>query len=184
MSVSAVSISSNALVLLGGTTISSFTDDSTGSQIAALLYETTYHALLTETRWRFASRTDRLARHTLPPENSPWQYQFQLPSDCLYVTKCTDPVYEIYERRLYSNSSSVDAEIVFPVNEVNLPAYFVRALEYKLASLFAIPLTGDINKSDFYYKLAEAELKKARYNDASQRPPTAIEDSPYITARR
>jgi len=184
MSVSAVSISSNALLLLGGSTISSFTDDSTGSQIAALLYETTYHALLTETRWNFASRTDRLARHTLSPENSPWAYKFQLPSDCLYVTKCTDPVYDILERCLYSNSFSVDIRLTFPVKEVNLPAYFVRAFEYKLASLFAIPLTGDINKADYYYKLAEAELKKARYNDASQRPPTAIQDSPYIAARR
>ena len=141
MTVSPVSISSNALVLLGGSPIAALDEDSTGSQIAALLYETSYHSLLTATRWRFASRNVKLARHIEEPKDSPWKYKFQLPVDSLYVTTCSDLNYEIYERDLYCNSKEVIIEYIYPPKEDNLPAYFVKALEFHLAGVFAIPLT-------------------------------------------
>ena len=183
MAVTAITLSSNALVLLGGQPIASFTDGESGSDIAALLYETTYHSMLTDTRWHFATRTVRLAQLLEKPENG-FGFKFALPTDCLTVVKCSDRNYEIYERELYCHSSDVLIEYVYPVDEINLPAYFVKALEYNLAAQFAIPLTDNATKADFYYNLYQDFVKKARFVDASQRPNSIIEDSPYISARR
>lgn len=180
---SPVSLCSNALILLGGQPISSFTDGSTESQIASLLYENTYHAMLTETQWHFATKTAKLARHTERPDNG-YNYKFQLPSDHLYVVKCSDRDYEIYERDVYANSEEVTIMYVYPVDEANLPPYFAKALEYNLAAQFAIPLTDSSTKANFYANVYQSAIKKARFADASQRPPSAIEDSPYIQARR
>ena len=54
--VSAIQLASNALLLLGHDPISSFTESTAGAQIASNLYETTYESLLTQHRWRFASK--------------------------------------------------------------------------------------------------------------------------------
>jgi hypothetical protein len=183
MAVSEVSISSNALVLLGGQPISSFTDDSTESQIAALLYKTTYESMLTETQWHFATRYTQLARHVEVPE-ADWSYKFQLPSDCLYVVEASVDNYEIYERNLYANIREVGINYVYAPKEINLPPFFIKALEYNLASQFAIPLTGNTTRADFYTQKYMFWLKKARFADASQRPASFIRSAPYISVRR
>ena len=138
--------------------------------------------MLTETRWHFATRTAVLARHTEEPING-YKYKFQLPVDSLYVVKSSDRFYEIYERDLYANSTEIKIEYVYPVLEENLPMYFIKALEYNLAAQFAIPLTGNTTRAEYYAKLYQITVKKARFADASQRPNDAIEDSPYIQAR-
>ena len=178
-----IEIASNALILLGDQPIASFTDGDTGSMLAANLYETTYHAMLTETLWHFATRTEQLAKLVEKPTNG-YSNKYQLPVDCLYVVKADTSHYEIYERELYANADSVQIEMVYPVDEVNLPSYFVKALEYNLASLFAIPLTGNASRGEFYRTLYEAELKRAKRADASQRPASQVGGSErYVTAR-
>nr|BDD47250.1 hypothetical protein 4 [bacterium] len=182
MANSAVSICSNALVLLGGQAISSFTEGGTESQIAEQLYTTTYHAMLTQTIWHFAVRTEQLVRMVDKPDNG-YAYKFQLPSDLLYIVKADVGKYEIYERTLYTNAATVQIEMVYPVEEINLPAYFVKALEYNLASLFAIPLTGNASRAQYYRELYEMELKKARRADASQRPGYTLGDNRVLAVR-
>ena len=182
MATTSISIASNALVLLGDQPISSFTDGEAGSLIAAQLYETTYHAMLTETLWHFATRTEKLARLVETPDNN-YSYKFQLPSDLLYIVTADVAHWEVYERELYANSKEVQIEMVYPVDEINLPPIFAKALEYNLASLFAIPLTGNATKADYYRNLYQLELSKAKRADASQRPGYTLGNDRYITAR-
>jgi len=169
MANSAVSICSNALVLLGDQPIASFTDGDTGSLVANQLYTTTYHAMLTETLWHFATRTENLVQLTDKPKNN-YKYKYQLPSDLLYIVSADCTRYEVYERELYSDMPKVQIEMIYPVDEMNLPSYFAKALEYNLASLFAIPVTGNATRADYYRSLYELELKRAKRADASQRP--------------
>lgn len=177
-----INICSNAFVLLGGSPLSSFTEGSTEAVIASQLYKTTYHALLTETLWHFATRHKKLFKHVEKPKGN-YSSKFQLPVDLLYVVKCSVDDYEIYERNLHANSDEILIEYVYPVDEVNLPPYFVTALEYTLASKFAIPLTGNTTRAKFFVDEAEKKLRKARTIDASQRPNTPLSDSPYVSAR-
>ena len=182
MAQSPITISSNALVLLGEQSISSFNDDTTSSQVASQLYNTTVEAMLTETQWHFATRSALLAKHAVKPDNG-WENRFQLPVDCIYVVQASVSNYEIYERDLFANAESVRIMYVYHPDEVNMPAHFVKALEYNLASLFAIPVTGSSSRAEYYRQLYEAELKRARFADASQRPNNQIQDSPYLEVR-
>lgn len=180
---SAISISSDALVLLGGEPIASFNEDSTGSLIASQFYETTYNSLLTETLWHFATRTADLARHEERPDNA-WQYKFALPDDYLYVVQADTEYYEIYERDLYAQSNKVKIEYIYPVLEENLPPPFVKALAYLLASQFAIPLTGNATRAEYYAQLAEMQIMRARRADSSQRPASQMGNDRLISVRR
>jgi len=74
------------MLLLGGSPISSFTEESAESEIAANLFENSYKSILTQHRWRFASKQATLARLTEKPSNL-FEYQFQLPTDLLYLIR-------------------------------------------------------------------------------------------------
>lgn len=177
-----ISICSDALVLLGGQPISSFIDGDTGSLISSQFYETTYASLLTETLWHFATKTASLARHEEAPENG-WKYKFQLPEDCLYVVKADTRNYEIYERDLFAQQPTMKVDYIYPVREENLPPPFVKALSFALAAQFAIPLTGNASRAEYYAQLAEMQLSKARRADASQRPASQMGEERYLAVR-
>ena len=98
---SAVSISSNALILIGHQAISSFTDGSSGADVAAALYEHTYHAMLTDTRWRFATKKALLPRLTATPMNG-YTHSFQMPQDLLYLITPDTKNYEVYGSQIYA----------------------------------------------------------------------------------
>ena len=98
-----IALASNAMILLGGKTISSFTDGSTESQIASNLFEHSYKYILSGHRWRFAVKQEKLARLVQAPE-ALFSYQFQLPTDILYLIRPIDNQrYEIYEDKQADN---------------------------------------------------------------------------------
>jgi hypothetical protein len=170
---SKVEIASNAFLLLGGNTISSFTEGTEG-KIATALYEETYRDLLSNYRWRFATKKMRLSRLTEAPENE-FDYQFQLPTDMLTLIKPLDRIdYEIYGDKLYANVTDVSIDFVYRVDEAMLPSYFTKTLEFFLASQFAIPLTDNTSRAEFYFNAYTAQLRVARNTDANQRPGDSV----------
>lgn len=183
---SSISTASNALLLLGHTPISSFTDGDTGSTIAANLYENSYLAILTSHRWRFATKTQELARLVETPLNDRYKYVYQLPSDLLYLQTIngneTD-LYNIYESKLYTNETKVIADYTYRISEDKLPPYFSKMFEFYLAAQFAIPLTGDMAKGDYYSKMYLHEIKRAKYADSTQQPQNLFTDSAYVQVR-
>lgn len=182
MAYSSISIASNASILLGANTIASFEEESAEATVAANLYETSYLSLLTNHRWRFATKKAQLARLSATPLNG-YQYKFTIPSDCLYVIKTDANSYEIYENEIHSNNTAMEIDYIYRVDETRLPAYFVKMFEFYLASQFAIPITGDLNKADLYMKAYETELKRAKYADSSQRPFDGIPSAAYVDVR-
>lgn len=182
MIVSAITISSNALILLGAEPIASFIDGSTGATIASNLYESSYQSMLTTHRWRFATKKAQLARLSTPPPNG-YNYAFQIPSDCLYIITPTTADYEIYGSLIHTNDTSLQLEYIYRVSEDKLPAYYVKMLEFFLAAQFAIPLTGSIEKGTFYSSLFIDQQRKAKFADSTQRPQDSFIDSPYVNIR-
>lgn len=182
MTVSSITISSNALILLGAEPIASFTDGSTGATIASNLYESSYQSMLTTHRWRFATKKAQLARLSAPPLNG-YSYAFQIPSDCLYVITPTTNDYEIYGSLIYCNDTAIKLDYIYRVSEDKLPAYYVKMLEFFLAAQFAIPLAGSIDKGNYYSKLFVDQQRKAKFADSTQRPQDSFIDSPYVNVR-
>ena len=183
-------ICNNALLLIGSAGLSSFDDNSAGSQISKNLFELTYESLLTDTRWHFATRTAHLTKlapphHTNIKINETFS-EYQIPQDNLYVIKCSVNPYDIYERKIRIpgiQSDEITIDYVFKPELQDTPPYFQQVLEYKLAAKFAIPITEDPQKTQMYTQLAQLELRKAKYLDATSRTVDMIQQDAYISVR-
>ena len=179
---SAVSVSSNALILLGAEPIQDFSGNDAGTVAASNLFNTTYQDLLQAYDWDFARKYRELARSAATPDSG-YNYKFLLPSDCLRVISTSSYDYQIAGGEIHTNDSQLKIEYVASV-EINLaPVYFVNALEYMMAGKLAIPVTGDIDKADIYTKLAMQMIRKARHLDARQTPTQDIISKPFIDVR-
>jgi len=178
-----IEICSNALVRIGTPPISSFTEGGAQGQAASNLYEPTVRALLSEYNWRFASAKRTLPRLTSSPLND-WEYAFQLPSDLLVLYRTFPNVnYQIYEDKIYSNVSEMDIDYLMRANETLFPAYFQLALEYKLASEFALIVTSNRSLAETYERKYMEQSKKARFADAQQSPAVSVQSFDYTEVR-
>ena len=182
---SSISIASNALLLIGDNPISSFDDPGAGAKAAANLYPDTKKALLSEHPWSFAMKQQRLNRLSQTPDIiTGYQFAFQLPTDLIRLWSVQDNAkYILVGTLLYSNQSQLLATYVFDVDETILPPHFVKALEYTLASDFAISVTEDNTMAGLYEKKARDKTNQAMAIDSQGRPQIGIIDSPLISAR-
>ena len=176
-------IVSQALIMIGEAPISSFTEG-TGGLVAGNIYATTRDDLLTAYRWRFAMRKNSLSRLVDTPRNE-WEYAFQLPSDLLMLVRTyPNSTYEVYRDFLYSNNASVDIDYVYRPDVGFFPAYFVKALIYKLAEEMAISITNNQGLAERMEMRATKALAKATYVDSQGRPADPIVSRPFIDVRR
>lgn len=181
-----IGMCSNALLLVGEEPISSFSDAGHGVTVAAALYEPTYKALLSDHPWSFAMKEQQLSRLTATPdEETGYSYAYQLPSDMIRLW-ATFPGsnYVIVGDLLYSNLSEIIARYVYKVAEAKLPPHFVKAMEYKLASEFAVSITEDTAKAQFYEQKFMMAVSRAKSTDAQSYPNIAIRANPLISVRR
>jgi len=178
MAFSKVQLASNALILLGDSPISSFTEEGAGAVAASNLYESSYLAMLSSHRWNFATTKATLARLTGTPKNE-YKYKFQLPADLVsLITTYPASNYKILGDKLYTDAATCDIDYIFKVTEDKFPAYFITAFEYYLASRLAVPVTEDLNKADMMVQLYDRESRKARYTDSQSTTNVPIQDDP------
>jgi len=139
--------------------------------------------MLTTYRWRFATKKVTLARLTATPLND-YTYQFQLPTDLLYLIAPHNITnYELYEDKLYCNEPNVSIDYTYKVAEDKLPAYFIKAFEFFLASQFALPITGSLEKMSAMQTAYMHQLRMARHADSTQRPADSLPINPYVDVR-
>jgi hypothetical protein len=180
---SAIKINSNALLLLGHSPISSFSDPGSGAQVASNLYESTLTAMLEDHRWRFATKKVQLAQLAQAPDNE-FTYQYQLPTDLIKFIKIYEGGdYEIYGDKVYTNRNTCNIDYVFRIDETFFRPSFTKALEYHLAAQYAVPVTGNASRGGHYNDMYEKQLRRAKHTDSSERPNTGIIDSPFTDVR-
>lgn len=179
-----IEICSNALLLLGHRPISSFNEPGSGPLLSENLWEPSYRNFLSINPWSFAKKYQELGR--LPDEypTPDYKYQYQIPSDFIRIDT-TVPVsdYQIFEDKLFSNSPALGLEYYYMVREELLPPYAVRALEYYMASVLALPLTMDNKKAEMYIKLYNTQLQVAMSTDAQSQPPKGFTSLPTVDVR-
>lgn len=178
-----ISMSSNALLLIGHNTINSFTEAGAGARAAANLYSVVYEDAITSYPWRFAMGKVTLSKLVASPLNE-WSNAFQLPGDLLLTYK-TYPrsVFEIYEDKLYSNQSTMEIDYWFKPDEPNLPPYFVKYMQYLLASEFSISVTDNRTLADTFAQAAQKQGMVAQNRDAQGRTNNAIQSAPFLEVR-
>lgn len=180
-----IDMASNALILIGDDPISSFTESGAGAQAAANLYEDTYYAVLSEHPWTFALKEQYLNKLTSTPDDETgYDNAFQMPTDLIRLWAVFEHQdYTIVGNLLYSNASVALARYVYKVDESRLPSHFIKAMEYKLASEFAISVTEDTQKALYYENKFRDALARAKNIDSQQKPQTPIIDSPFVDVR-
>ena len=185
MAPTSIDIASNALLLVGDNPVSSFSDPGAGAQVAANIYSTTYRSMLAEHPWAFAMKELALSRLSQAPDaRTNYSYAFQLPTDLIRVWSVMEhSAYTIVGSLLYSNSTALLCRYIAEVDEIDLPPHFVTALQYKLASDFAVSVTEDQNKAQYYGALYLKQISMARSVDSQNKPQVAIVDSPFVDVR-
>jgi hypothetical protein len=180
-----IEISSNALMLIGDKPISSFTDSGAGATVAANLYQSTYESVLSTHPWSFALKEQKLSKLSQTPDPlTNFSFAFQLPVDLVRLwALLPHSNYIIVGSLIYTNQNDLLARYVHAPDETVLPPHFVKSLEYKLASEFAISITEDNAMAELYEKKFRLKVAEARSVDSQSRPQESIIDSPFVDVR-
>jgi hypothetical protein len=157
MAVDKFSISSAASVLVGGSPIVSFEDESTESIVAAQLWDSTVESLFIY-RWRFATYQAQLSRHVAPPM-ARWESAYQLPGDVQLINAVTigdSPIsFDRYNNLILCDAQASD-EVIADVTVIPAvaywPGYFKAIAEVKMAARMAVPIADDLDKASYYEK--------------------------------
>jgi hypothetical protein len=188
---SQVQICSRALVLLGESPIAAFDGSTAGAIIAKQLYESTRDQLYASYPWRFAQNAKLVTKMT-SDKRTKYDSAYQIPSDCerpigLRRIGSDGPlVFEIFGNEIHCDVSDDQLELDYlrVVDEEFMPAWFVAALENKLAARFAIPVSQSPSLAGFYDEQYEREYRRARFADSLIDAPNTIEPTRFVTVRR
>lgn len=162
-----VSICSNALTLIGVDGISSFLDETREAAVAKSAYSVNKKTLLQVAEWRFSVRQEKLSLLEQQPLYD-FEYAYQLPSDFLrFVGKQDNTTrHQIFQDKVYTNLKPVLASFQYDIPEKFLPAYFITAFQYKLASLFSLSLKDDTQNAQAFDGLYQEALRTAKFIDS------------------
>ena len=181
----AVDVSSRALILIGASPITSFEDGTSEALIAANMYEDIARSALVNCRWRFATNQAVLNRLSEQPTGR-YTAAYQVPSDSLMIHATTvngfNIEYQTYGDKIYCDtdtSSEVVLDYTFRATEQNWPSYFVVAVQFELAAIFASSLAQDASLAQLM-----VSMMRARTLDSQQQTTRKLSTSRFIAERR
>ena len=186
----AVDVSSRALILIGASPITSFEDGTSEALIAANMYEDIARSALVNCRWRFATNQAVLNRLSEQPTGR-YTAAYQVPSDSLMIHATTvngfNIEYQTYGDKIYCDtdtSSEVVLDYTFRATEQNWPSYFVVAVQFELAAIFASSLAQDASLAQLMAQQAQVSMMRARTLDSQQQTTRKLSTSRFIAERR
>lgn len=187
---SGIDIASRGLILIGAEPITSFSSDSTEALVASNLYEDTVRTALCSSRWRFATNQAALNKLTQAPTGR-FDVAHQLPVDMLMLHAITveDSLieYTVYGDKLFHDvvtSSDIVADYTFRAKELDFPSYFTLAVEYSLASSFALAIARDEAMAQMMERKAAQLMQQAKTLDSQQQTTRRLVTSRFIAERR
>lgn len=197
----AITICSDALLMLGAKAISSFNDGTDESSVCDRLYPDIRDSTLMMYPWSFSMKKVALARLITAP-GSVWKYAYQLPGDRLgspravYDTAAVGATprkeWEIQGDQVLTNLDAVYIDYQYSVGEFAMPQYFVQLLKYQVAWHIAEPITEQAEKAAFWRRMALGEagengrggyFRQATQIDGANNSIKVIDDYTLITAR-
>jgi hypothetical protein len=148
-------------------------------------YDLLYAKEISQYDWRFASKIQVLSQNVIPPADPFYMYAYNLPSDYLALRKTWPAVrFQIYEKQLWSNASSMKMEYRFLPDPSQCPAYFVNYFIYVLCKWYAKSVAEDSNLAANIGKDLYVEKGTAMSVDAQSRPGERLFNSPVIDCRQ
>ena len=187
---SAIDICNRGLIFIGAEPITSFDDGTTEASVAANVYEDVVQSSLCNARWRFATNQQTLNRLTDAP-TARYDLAYQQPNDTLIIHAITvndNPIeYQIYGDMIYADTSTTDtvvADYTFRQTEEFFPSYFIMAVAYGLAQVFATSIARDGSLTQTMATLADRAMLKARSVDSQQHTTRKLLTGRFVQNRR
>ena len=196
-----VSICSDALLMLGARSITSFNDGTDVASVCDRLYPDIRDSVLTTYAWTFNTKKVKLARMISTP-SSVWRYVYQLPGDRLGTVRAAyaspapnsppNKDWEIQGDKLLTNLPAVYLDYQYSVGEFAMPQYFVQLLKYMMAWHLAMPVTEQSDRASYWQGVAVGGpnengrggyMRTAMNIDGQGQPTRIIEDYTLIAVR-
>ena len=182
----AVSICSNALLMLGDNPIASFDDGTDRARLASNLWDSTRDYVLRRHPWNCAVKRVLLAPDATAPEFD-YSYRFLLPGDCLRVLSCGQNGerldYVVESRYVLADVSSLPLRYIWRNESVSSwDSMLVHAMTRVMRSIFAYPVTESGSLEGLIEQELRDVLREARAVDGQEEPGFALDDSPLYAA--
>jgi hypothetical protein len=182
-----VSISSNALLLLGAKTINDFNEDDDRTKLASNLYADVRNALLRSHPWNCAIKRVSLAPDVAVPVMD-YKYQFSLPNDWLRTLQVGEDSFQVdYKsegRKLLANDNPLLLRYIF-LNDVESTwdVMLVQGMTLAMKAAMAYPITMSQAVADSAQKELFIYLRSCRTADASDDPAQTLGDFRLLNSR-
>lgn len=175
-----LSICNTGAILVGLEQINSLEDDDRVARVCNQIYPITRDALLEKYPWSFAIKQELLAKTTGKPLFD-FQFEQQLPTDMLRLlgTDIINKNHRIFNDKLFTNQEVVNIIHLADPGTENYPAFFIRALEFKMAELLAMSVVQDKDFADLYQKKYILAVREARSIDTQSDPSRAISQAEF-----
>lgn len=181
-----IEIMSNAVVLLGQSSIQTIDEANAFSVSVQKFYDLLVSSELAKNMWKFATKIVDLSQVAgFDPDFAWYNAAYDLPADFLSLVRVyPDIPYQIFGRRLYCGSQG-RLQLVYnwnvPVSYWSNP--FKEYMVYALASKLSPSVTDDIGMTQIM--IAERNTAKAiaMYVDSQNSPSVPIQSVPWIDAR-
>ena len=184
---SAVSICSNALLMLGGQTIASFDDTSDRARQCANLYPTVRNYVLSSHPWNTCIKRTVLSPDAAKPAFD-WALQYSLPGDFLRLLSTGDagsePTYVIEDGKILTNAAILKLRYIYlNDNENKWTPLLVMAVTMAMRQVLAYPVTQSTSLEQLIDQAIEPILKRARTVDSQDQPPQTLGDFRLLGSR-
>lgn len=184
---SSVSICSNALLRLGDSPISAFTDPSKRATACANLYPEMRDAILRSHPWNCATKRIVLAPLTDAPAFD-YLYQFQLPDDWLRTIQLGQlgcPLkYTIEGQRILANVNALQFVYIFRnVVEQSWDSTLVDVVTAAMTAVLAYPITQSASMQQAMQGQFMQTLKQAKAVNGQDDDEETLGDFPLIAGR-
>lgn len=184
MPATAVSICSNALLMLGAKTINDLNEDVDRAKICSNLYETVRDDMLRQHPWNCAVKRVQLAPDADKPSFG-YSSKFTLPGDWLRTLNIDGLAeYEQEGRSILCNANAINLRYVFRNTiESTWDATLVDLVTLAMAARIAYAITQSTSMEQQRIQALDYALRRAKAVDGQEAPPETLGDFPLLAGR-
>lgn len=187
MSATSVGICSNALLMLGAQTISSFEEETDRARLAANIYEPARDYLLRSHPWNCATKRVVLAPDSEAPAFG-YDTAFTLPADFLRVLEVGDYNenidWKVESGKILASGTALKLRYIWKnTTESSWDSSLVWAMTMMMRGIFAYPVTMSASMVQVMEQILQPILKQVRAVDGQDDPAQQLGDERLLTAR-